>query len=62
MSTDQNNNGDQTWRRFNRKSGNVNPEKKKTVKQMMGDKFVEGTSKLFKKDKNKINPKDDDID
>ena len=62
MSTEQNGNGDQTWRHSNDKVGNINPPKKKTVKQMMGDKFVESTSKIFKNDKKKIKPKDDDSD
>lgn len=44
------------------KAGSILPAKKKPVKQMMAKKIVESTSKVFKNDKKKINPEDDEDD
>ena len=42
------------------KGGSLIPAKKKSVKQMIAEKIVESSSKVFKDDKKKIKPRDDE--
>lgn len=57
---------DENWRSFNNNNnnngGSIIPGDKKSVKQMMAKKAGECASKIFKNEKKKINPKDDDSD
>ena len=42
------------------KGGSLIPAKTKSVKQMIAEKIVESSSKVFKDDKKKIKPRDDE--